>query len=587
MAMDKGNENVLDEDETLPVSPRAAVIAESLKALDPGRKQHDSPSPSFPSPSSPPPPPRTVSNDRESTAREIGNSNIGSSPDAEVNSPLSVSPLTLTGRRQARAEMKFLQDFLKPKTRQEEQVAAEKHGVESKVTPDPQLQDRQVLMTRALGDQGNVTPLRRSLGHHTFSAFQTSNDQEYDEKRAVITTIQSPTRSRYSQEFVQGIATAEEFLREFQIVSAEAEDVSTQSKAGMTQLTQYSRPVAPDVHQDVQGATRGCLRTANMIIKLRLDFSIVGAENSIVREAFVSDLSLDLAQASGLAHSNFHIKRLSPGSIIVDTEIRDDESGKKIDPEAVIRDLERQVHEPRSPLRSGVITRFIQGITLRPQVSPSPQLSARGAPESLPAESEQSGDIQMLTQNGPSYSATRTTSPSTHANAASQTGSARPWEAASTTAAAAARQDAQGGGVQAVKPAKVRELPAWTRPANSAETAPGGNSTSAQLQVPDSRMAEVHHPLTEANGGRAASFVDHMPREKQAAQKEPICSFLAAAPRTADEEGMEILTKQKGTLLADLEKIQSFREQMLDDTRVNADKSRQDAPDLAVNAYLE
>jgi hypothetical protein len=101
-------------------------------------------------------------------------------------------------------------------------------------------------------------------------------------------------------------------------------------------------------------------------------------------------------------------------------------------------------------------------------------------------------------------------------------------------------------------------------------------------------MAEVHHPLTEAHGGRAASFVDHMPREKQAAQKEPICSFLAAAPRTADEEGMEILTKQKGTLLADLEKIQSFREQMLDDTRVNADKSRQDAPDLAVrNAYLE
>ena len=337
-----------------------------------------------------------------------------------------------------------------------------------------------------------------------------------------------------------------------------------------------------------------------MIIKLRLDFSIVGAENSIVREAFVSDLSLDLAQASGLAHSNFHIKRLSPGSIIVDTEIRNDESGKKIDPEAVIRDLERQVHEPRSPLRSGVITRFIQGITLRPQVSPSLQLSARGAPESLPAESEQGGDIQMLTQNGPSYSATRTTSPSTHANAAGQTGSARAWEAASTTAAAAARQDALGGGVPAAKPAKVRELPAWTRTANAAEPAHGGNNTSAQLpirlsdatatflQVPDLRMVEVLHPLAEANGGSAASFVDHMPRAKQAAQKEPICSFLAAAPRTADEEGVEILTKQKGTLLADLEKIQSCREQMLDDTRVTADKSRQDAPDSAVrNAYLE
>jgi hypothetical protein len=325
-----------------------------------------------------------------------------------------------------------------------------------------------------------------------------------------------------------------------------------------------------------------------MIIKLRLDFSIVGAENSIVREAFVSDLSLDLAQASGLAHSNFHIKRLSPGSIIVDTEIRDDESGKKIDPEAVICDLERQVHEPRSPLRSGVITRFIQGITLRPQVSPSPQLSPPGAPESLPAESEQGGDIQMLTQNGPSYSATRTTSPSTHTNAASQTGSARAWVAASTIAAAAARQDAQGGNIPAAKPAKMRELPAWTRPANAAETAPKGNSTSAQLQVPDSRMAEVRHPLAEANGGSDASFVDHMLREKQVAQKEPICSFLAAAPRTADEEGTEILTKQKGILLADVEKIQSCPEQMLDDTRVNADKSRQDAPDLAVrNAYLE
>jgi hypothetical protein len=72
------------------------------------------------------------------------------------------------------------------------------------------------------------------------------------------------------------------------------------------------------------------------------------------------DLRQDLAKASGLAPENFEIKRLSPGSIIVDVVIHQLSSGK--DGREVVQMLEQQVHDPTSMLSAGVITRFIEAI---------------------------------------------------------------------------------------------------------------------------------------------------------------------------------------------------------------------------------
>ena len=121
-------------------------------------------------------------------------------------------------------------------------------------------------------------------------------------------------------------------------------------------------------------------RSVDMTIRLGLDFKIVGQELSEERKKFVLDLSQDLAIASGLEPANFYIKKLSPGSILVDTEIRIDWSCSATDPDTVARDLERQAHDPRSRIRSGVITRFIEEIVLRSQSPSSTEMEAVHVP---------------------------------------------------------------------------------------------------------------------------------------------------------------------------------------------------------------
>jgi C-terminal processing protease CtpA/Prc len=126
---------------------------------------------------------------------------------------------------------------------------------------------------------------------------------------------------------------------------------------------------------DGPGSVSGA-RSVDMIIKLGLDFAIAGPEDSTQREAFVCDLSQDLANASRLPPASFYIKVVSPGSIIVDTEIRADAFGNAYDPGTVARDLERQANDPSSTLRGGVLTRFTQSLVLRPpQPTPLIQLS--------------------------------------------------------------------------------------------------------------------------------------------------------------------------------------------------------------------
>ena len=101
-----------------------------------------------------------------------------------------------------------------------------------------------------------------------------------------------------------------------------------------------------------------------MTIQLGLDFRSAGPDGSQQRLAFIRDLAQDLAFASRLAPSNFDLIKLSPGSIIVDAAIRGVPN-----PEGVAADLEAQVYDPRSPLRSGAVTRFAHAIKLPPAQS--------------------------------------------------------------------------------------------------------------------------------------------------------------------------------------------------------------------------
>lgn len=100
---------------------------------------------------------------------------------------------------------------------------------------------------------------------------------------------------------------------------------------------------------------------ATMTIQLGLDFRAAGGEGSQQRAAFVRELVQDLAYASGLMPQNFSLTSLSPGSIMVDAAILGVPN-----PETVAAGLEAQVYNPRSPLRSGAITRFAQAVKLAP-----------------------------------------------------------------------------------------------------------------------------------------------------------------------------------------------------------------------------
>jgi len=123
-------------------------------------------------------------------------------------------------------------------------------------------------------------------------------------------------------------------------------------------------------------------RPADMTLKLGLDFAVAGPEQSQQREAFTHTLAQDLANASGLAPAHFSIKQISPGSIVVDTEIRPDMAGS-FDPEGVARHLQKQASDPQSPLRCGAITRFTESISL-PFINPSPAKPPKSMPEKPP-----------------------------------------------------------------------------------------------------------------------------------------------------------------------------------------------------------
>lgn len=102
-----------------------------------------------------------------------------------------------------------------------------------------------------------------------------------------------------------------------------------------------------------------------MVMKHGLHFSSSGADGSVQRKEFERQLFQNLAHASGLPPTNFKVKKMSPGSIVIDTEITPNHSGNFPDPDMVAKDLERQLHDINSALRSGSITYFAESIIIQ------------------------------------------------------------------------------------------------------------------------------------------------------------------------------------------------------------------------------
>ena len=61
-------------------------------------------------------------------------------------------------------------------------------------------------------------------------------------------------------------------------------------------------------------------------VRLAMSFSAAGQQGSAARALFEESVVEDLARASGFSASNFVVKKVSPGSVVVDLEIHHDSS---------------------------------------------------------------------------------------------------------------------------------------------------------------------------------------------------------------------------------------------------------------------
>ena len=99
-------------------------------------------------------------------------------------------------------------------------------------------------------------------------------------------------------------------------------------------------------------------RAVEMNVRLNIDFSAAGPAGSVERRVFIQDLKQDLADAAGVATSDFNVRNVSPGSVLVAVNA----------PEKPAQEIQRQSLDPNSKLRSGKVTRFTEAITLGPPV---------------------------------------------------------------------------------------------------------------------------------------------------------------------------------------------------------------------------
>jgi len=112
---------------------------------------------------------------------------------------------------------------------------------------------------------------------------------------------------------------------------------------------------------------------ATITMELGVPFhSAAGKPGSQLRRAFEKDLKDDLARASGwiqgrqggLPPSNFVVKQVSAGSVIVDAEILPNASGAHPDPWSVAATIHEQQFHPGSLLRTGILTKHTTEVTI-------------------------------------------------------------------------------------------------------------------------------------------------------------------------------------------------------------------------------
>ena len=143
----------------------------------------------------------------------------------------------------------------------------------------------------------------------------------------------------------------EQDRRENQVALVEQRNLQVQAEEG-----------TPDVTQQRQSPLTFADGPVDMELKLGLDFVVAGPQGSPTRASFEQNLIRDLSNASGLSPVSFRVKRMSPGSVIVDVEIHRDPTGRGPQPHDVAMDLEQQAMDPRSALRNGILTSYTMAI---------------------------------------------------------------------------------------------------------------------------------------------------------------------------------------------------------------------------------
>ena len=121
----------------------------------------------------------------------------------------------------------------------------------------------------------------------------------------------------------------------------------------------------------------------DITLTLGLDYGIAGGEGSPQREEFNRALVSELKKASGIpteVQTQFVIKRVAPGSVVVDLTIIADPLGRGPSPSDVAADLQQQAASPTSLLRLGKVTRYTQAAVLS-QPAPAPALPISPPPQ--------------------------------------------------------------------------------------------------------------------------------------------------------------------------------------------------------------
>ena len=132
----------------------------------------------------------------------------------------------------------------------------------------------------------------------------------------------------------------------------------------------HGRAPTPQMLDEEAGSINARIATLNakqkpvdIVMKLGLNFSAAGEEGSKARRLFERSLVQDLANASGMPATNFKVRNMSPGSVMVDIRVLPNPS-RGFDPEHVVKDLEAQADDAGSQLMNGILTRYTQSLAL-------------------------------------------------------------------------------------------------------------------------------------------------------------------------------------------------------------------------------